>query len=108
MVDQQPVKRGRGRPPKAKPPVETTPLPSEEAAPQSPPVDIYEKNQDIGLDIRNLSFRRQQWSMLSERDKQNLGMTEEEFLRADDFTGAGPNAYYTKLEDRVPTPIKTE
>lgn len=57
--------------------------------------------EDRRVDRLDTKFREQQWEMLGEVGQRYLGKTKEEFLQAEDFTGAGPNSYFTPPEDRL-------
>lgn len=45
----------------------------------------------------NVSERRALWSSLGPAEKRMLGMTEEEFLKADNITGFGENSVFTRI-----------
>jgi len=55
-----------------------------EADPQKPKVDV--------------EFRRRQWDLLDSRSRKALGVTFEEFLKLDNYTGYGANSKWTEIE----------
>lgn len=107
------VKRPKGRPKKA----ETKPLQSRsvirrENIQQGKPMDegigdpsIDVQAQTDALAVRAL--RQREWDALDEYTKERLGMTEEEFLAAEDVTGFGKNSTFTPLADRSVTVTKS-
>lgn len=45
----------------------------------------------------NLAERRALWAALGPAEKRMLGMTEDQFLSAENITGFGPNSKFTRI-----------
>lgn len=82
------VVRRPAAPPPALPDQTENPQSVSEAVPQSP-------RPDPGLREQRL----RQWDMLDPREKKALGVTFDEFLKSDNYTGYGPNSHWTDPEE---------